>query len=152
MERIKSKSVDTSNYQLISPIFAKLSAAQRMDQIESLQKATIDNPIDIERFLIDILINDPDPIVRHEAAFVLGKLAENEKIKGIEAALTICQSAIYDQSVVVRHECVEALYAFQGEQVNKTIQLLLDDPQEEIRFTAIITAERRLLSNDLPPN
>ncbi len=94
-------------------------------------------------FLINVLRSDPDPIVRHEAAFMLGELRESNRIDETGAAPALCVAAHEDSSLVVRHESIEAMFAFEGEDVERTLDTMVEDPDDDIRLTAEITIARR---------
>src|SRR5690242_11536035 len=62
-----------------------------------------------ENILVRVLELDPDPIVRHEAAFALYKLNKKGQIAGKIALQALCKSARSDISTVARHEAAESL-------------------------------------------
>ena len=120
------------------------SPARRMDLIEELQREGYDlDRGDLERFLVEVLGMDPDPIVRHEAAFAMGRLKTRDRIGGNVAAPALCASACKDSSLVVRHEATETLHCFEGKEVERTLVRLFHDDDPDIRATAAISLERR---------
>ncbi len=88
---------------------------------------------DIITSLIDSLNNDPNSIIRHDAAFLLGIFGKED-----ESAITsIMNKAINDSSFVVRHEAVEILGYIQL--TNKIKEVLLKakkDPNTDVSMTA----------------
>ncbi len=123
---------------------AYCSPAQRMDLIEEVAgpRSSLDGD-SMEHFLVNVLERDPDPIVRHEAAFVLRHLKTHRRISGNVAKRALCTSARKDESIVVRHEAMEALHCFEGEEVERTLLSMLEHDEPDIRATAAISLERR---------
>ncbi len=83
--------------------------------------------------LARVLGEDPDPVVRHEAAFVLGELADPA---GVPA---LAEAAEGDDSALVRHEAVEALGWIATPESQKALRLALRDPVSEVVRTAEIS-------------
>jgi HEAT repeat protein len=115
-----------------------------MDLIEDLadQWSVLEGDT-LEYFLVDVLRRDPDPIVRHEAAFVLRHLKTHSRISGNIAKRALCTSAREDESIVVRHEAMEALHCFEGKDVECTLLSMQGHNEPDIRATAAISLERR---------
>lgn len=126
------------------------SAARRMDIVASLlsPKSAINDSVDPEVFLVNVLKNDPDGIVRHEAAFVLGHLYERGRIQGDQALLALCEVAKNDPSIVARHEAAESLSSFPHSAATAALRELLDDPIADVAATARIAIERQAASDD----
>ncbi len=80
-----------------------------------------------------VLEEDPDPVVRHEAAFVLGELADPA---GVPA---LARAAEEDPSALVRHEAVEALGWIATPESERALRLALKDPVSEVVRTAEIS-------------
>jgi HEAT repeat protein len=60
--------------------------------------------------LLRTLREDPNAVVRHEAAFVLGRVHDlHSDLVGDEVFLALCKSARTDSSIIVRHEATEVL-------------------------------------------
>ncbi len=76
------------------------------------------------------LKEDPDSIVRHECAFVLGEVGAKE---GVPA---LAEAALKDKSPLVRHESAEALGWIPTKESAEALQKALEDPIEEVRLTA----------------
>src|SRR5918993_1033151 len=57
----------------------------------------------IEEVLIKVLKEDPNPVIRHEAAFVLGRISCRSEV-GVKTISALCESARTDASTIVRHE------------------------------------------------
>ncbi|MBI2148393.1 HEAT repeat domain-containing protein [Candidatus Woesearchaeota archaeon] len=69
--------------------------------------------------LRDLLLYHPDPIVRHEASFVIGELGNT----GLEPYLmTVIK---FDNSIVAKHEAAEALGRMQGRDAYYAYKFLL---------------------------
>lgn len=113
----------------------------------------IDNEKDI-LFLLDVLNNDSDPCVRHEVAAQLFRAAEKKpnllvNLKQI-VINTLLEKAHNDESIVVKHECIEALGYITDADSLKFIHRLCNDENIDISTTANIaykTARRRLVLN-----
>ena len=117
--------------------------ADRMDMLEQLMAAACLPWNDVAAFLSRVLTDDPNSVVRHEAAFALGELRGSGRIGSDSGAEELCQAALHDRSIVVRHEATEALYGYAGQFVDDTLKLLLSDPSDEIRETAAISISWR---------
>ena len=97
----------------------------------------------VEAFAVEVLLKESNPIVRHEAAFVLGELRERGRIADDIGAAALRHAAEFDQSVVVRHEAAEAIYCFQGDMIDETLRRLLNDTNEDVRLTASMSLSWR---------
>jgi HEAT repeat protein len=131
--------------QLRKELSVAASACQRMDILEKLVGGIDgDDKCYVEKLLVNVLRADGNPVVRHEAAFVLGKLYELRDIKGEITLSQLCNSSLSDSSVVVRHEAAEVLGVFNAGKAIATLQILVDDPNHDISATAQISLERLL--------
>jgi HEAT repeat protein len=129
--------------QLRKELSLAASACQRMDVLEKLVGGIDgDDNCRVEKFLVDILRADENPIVRHEAAFVLGKLYELGDVRGEITLSQLCDSSLSDCSVVVRHEATEVLGCFNSSRAIIALRILKDDPNQDISATAQISLER----------
>lgn len=117
--------------------------AERMDMLEQLMATACLPWNEVATRLARILTEDPNSVVRHEAAFALGELRGAGRIDLDSGAEELCQAALHDRSIVVRHEATEALYGYAGQIVDETLKLLLSDPSDEIRETAAISMSWR---------
>lgn len=123
--------------------FFGMPLTQRMDWLEEQSNGLVKwhgNPI--ENLLVAVLIHDEHPVVRHEAAFLLGKMYSHGRIEGKCARATLCSIACDDLSIVVRHECAEALAAFDGAEVEEVLQRLMRDGDADVAATAALSCER----------
>jgi HEAT repeat protein len=103
------------------------------------------------RSMINLLENDGDPCVRHEAAAQLIRIEEkkphlmtNLRQRAIAALL---ERALNDESTVVRHESIEVLGYIGDERSLQNLTELAMEENLDIRSTAEIalrTAERRI--------
>jgi HEAT repeat protein len=117
--------------------------AARMDAIAAIPAHFFDAfSEELQSILTLVLQHDPDPIVRHEAAFVIGELAKQERIDSECAAIALRHAALDDPSVVARHEAAESLSSFYHPTAVKTLTELLDDPLLDIAATARIGLAR----------
>lgn len=86
--------------------------------------------------LIESLKKDDSDVVRHEAAFILGERKREQKLADEKAAFeALCDSCLFDKSILVRHEGALALAAF-GEQAEPYLQAALIDTVKEVRDSA----------------
>lgn len=91
----------------------------------------------IEECLIKVLLEDDNPIVRHDAAYLLGKL---QTTIGVDA---LCTAATMDKSPLVRHEASEILaFLPKNEKIDNALKKCLSDPILEVRQTAQIVVDR----------
>ena len=82
----------------------------------------------------EILKNDPSPVLRHEAAFLLG-VSMNKK-----ALPVLLDACIKDSSALVRHEALEAIgdLGIRNEKVKKILKQLCTNKNPFIKDTAEI--------------
>lgn len=104
------------------------------------------------RFVIDVLLSDCDPCVRHEAAAQLFRIEEQRPhlMKGVkrQAIDALLDRAHRDESTVVRHESIEALGYLGDENALRSLEALALDRDLDIRSTAEIalrTCRRRIV-------
>jgi HEAT repeat protein len=81
--------------------------------------------------LSDILLNDPDPLIRHEAAFSLGQIGLSSGNKALSRA------ALTDGDPIVRHESAAALGSIGSQESLKVLKRVLEDREEIVRNSAI---------------
>jgi len=116
---------------------------RRMDMVRSLMDRILDfDTAEVERFLADVVRDEHDPIVRHEAIFLVGVLVNWGMCKGEVAAPLIRRGAIEERSTVVRHESVEALANFRSVESVGVLERALQDADADVRATAVISLER----------
>lgn len=89
-----------------------------------------------------------NPIVRHEAAFVLGRLAAKglAEVSECERALRIAIST--DVAPIVRHEAIEALALLPWEHCEIALCEALNDKDPIVRQTAQLAVARRFIEGD----
>ncbi|MGY8632580.1 HEAT repeat domain-containing protein [Bradyrhizobium sp. 14AA] len=119
------------------------SAAERMDAITSLLEVRAAEFSKPTTFLMNVLRDDRDPIVRHEAAFVLGDWRAKQLIADEPAASSLCKVVEGDPSAVARHEAAEALRWFGGANVDRALDAAANDPVEDVRLTVAMTIAKR---------
>ena len=83
-----------------------------------------------------VLHNDPNTIVKHEAAFQIGARNMRNKIPDLVNA------ALYDESELVRHESIEGLGLIRDQGCNEALRSMLEDPSETVRETAAFVLKR----------
>lgn len=79
-----------------------------------------------------VLKDDDNALVRHEAAFSLGQLGYTS---GIAALADAVRS---DPSLFVRHEAAVALGVIGSEAARNTLDAALEDESEEVRESAVV--------------
>jgi HEAT repeat protein len=128
---------DRSIESLRQGLLAEPDPPKRMDLVESLVDGIGNLPGDlVETLLVQVLRHDENCIVRHEAAFVLGRLYGRGGIPGRMAWDALAASATSDPSLIVRHEATESLGWFSVPQTTLLLKQLELDPNEEISATA----------------
>jgi len=83
-------------------------------------------------FIAKVLKNDPNELVRHEAAFSLGQMCYPSGIGPLEEATK------NDPSMFVRHEAAIALGVLGSQDSKQTLEHALTDPKESVRESAVV--------------
>ncbi|MEO9310367.1 MAG: HEAT repeat domain-containing protein [Nitrososphaera sp.] len=83
-------------------------------------------------YIAKVLKNDPNELVRHEAAFSLGQMGYRSAIKPLEEATR------NDPSMFVRHEAAIALGVIGAKEARETLEKALDDPSSPVQESAIV--------------
>jgi deoxyhypusine monooxygenase len=83
-------------------------------------------------YIAKVLKNDPNELVRHEAAFSLGQMGYRSAIKPLEEATR------NDPSMFVRHEAAIALGVIGAKEARETLEKALDDPSAPVQESAIV--------------
>ncbi len=83
-------------------------------------------------YIAKVLKNDPNELVRHEAAFSLGQICYQSGITSLEDATK------NDSSMFVRHEAAIALGVIGSQNSKETLQKALHDPDESVRDSAVV--------------
>ena len=94
----------------------------------------------IADMLVWVLQNDKNGVVKHEAAYEIGRQNMINKIPDLLLA------AVHDDDILVRHETVEALGLMKTDEFKEKDKVCLKDPAKEVRETAMFvlkTIERR---------
>ena len=79
-----------------------------------------------------VLKNDPNELVRHEAAFSLGQMCYSSCVGHLEDA------TLNDSSLFVRHEAAIALGVVGNSDAKTALVKALDDPEEPVVESAIV--------------
>ena len=87
---------------------------------------------DVVPYISNILKNDSNELVRHEAAFSLGQMCLRSGIKPLEDATR------NDPSLFVRHEAAVALGVIGSQEARDTLQKALLDSSEQVRDSAVV--------------
>ena len=82
--------------------------------------------------IANILKNDTNELVRHEAAFSLGQMCYSSGIEPLEDATK------NDSSMFVRHEAAIALGVVGSKSAKETLEKALNDPDEPVRDSAVV--------------
>ena len=90
-------------------------------------------------FLIDVLENDPTPLVRHEAAFGIGVLG------GARVAQTLARVLLCDESPTVRHESAIALAEIGSLGEIPALETATTDEDEGVALSATFAIQSILL-------
>lgn len=104
-------------------------------------------------FLLNLITTDPDPMVRHEVAAQLLRLemfrSEISKIHRKEILLTFKERIQNDNSIVVKHECLEAIgYVGDKDDFDYLRHIIENDKNEDIISTAQIALGALTLRTD----
>ena len=83
-------------------------------------------------YISKVLKNDPNELVRHEAAFSLGQMGYASGIKALEDATK------NDSSMFVRHEAAIALGVIGSKDAITTLRKALDDPDKPVIESAVV--------------
>ena len=101
---------------------------------------------DIVPYVAKVLKNDPNELVRHEAAFSLGQMCLRSGIKPLEVAT--CN----DPSLFVRHEAAVALGVIGSQEAKETLQQALQDSSEQVRDSAVVALSNLKFMESLSKN
>jgi len=97
-------------------------------------------------YIAKILKNDPNELVRHEAAFSLGQMCYSSGIPHLEDATK------NDSSMFVRHEAAIALGVVGSQEAKETLEKALDDPDEPVRDSAVVALSNLQFMEKLSKN
>ncbi|HEY6185236.1 MAG TPA: HEAT repeat domain-containing protein [Terriglobales bacterium] len=119
------------------------SPAERMSCLEWLGEGIdkISGP-KVEAILARMLMDDDNSVVRHEVAFLLGRLYGLNQIEGTRALEVLCLSGLNDQSPLVRHEAAESLGWFHTKEAIDVLRRLENDSIPDVAATASIALEQ----------
>ena len=90
--------------------------------------------------------NDPNELVRHEAAFSLGQMCYQSGILPLEDATK------NDSSMFVRHEAAIALGVIGSQNSKETLEKALNDPEESVRDSAVVALSNLQFMENLSKN
>lgn len=97
-------------------------------------------------YVAQVLKNDLNELVRHEAAFSLGQMCYRSGIKPLEDAVK------NDPSFFVRHEAAIALGVIGSQEAKETLQGALEDSSEPVRESAIVALSNLRFMEKLSKN
>ena len=101
---------------------------------------------DVVSHIAKVLKNDPNELVRHEAAFSLGQMCLRSGIKPLEDATR------HDPSLFVRHEAAVALGVIGSQEAKETLQTALQDSSEQVRDSAVVALSNLKFMESLSKN
>ena len=101
---------------------------------------------DVVPYVAKVLKNDPNELVRHEAAFSLGQMCLRSGIKPLQDAT--CN----DPSLFVRHEAAVALGVIGSQEAKETLQKALQDSSEQVRDSAVVALSNLKFMESLSKN
>ncbi len=101
---------------------------------------------DVISHVAKVLKNDPNELVRHEAAFSLGQMCLRSGIKPLEDA------TCHDPSLFVRHEAAVALGVIGSQEAKDTLQKALQDSSEQVRDSAVVALSNLKFMESLSKN
>lgn len=117
------------------------------NEYERSAMANLVGDLHLEEFvdeLIEVVLRDSSPCVRHEAAYALGQIASPRVLE------LLTKLAMSDSRTIVRHEATLALAGFEGAVAEDCLIALTHDPSREISDSARVailelanTAEHR---------
>lgn len=84
------------------------------------------------KYVAKVLKNDPNELVRHEAAFSLGQMGYRSGVKPLEDATK------NDPSMFVRHEAAIALGVIGSKEAISTLEEALKDPEKPVVESAVV--------------
>jgi deoxyhypusine monooxygenase len=84
------------------------------------------------KYVAKVLKNDPNELVRHEAAFSLGQMGYGSGVKPLEDATK------NDPSMFVRHEAAIALGVIGSKDAIPTLEEALKDPDKPVVESAVV--------------
>ncbi len=90
----------------------------------------------IEDLIADVLKNDENPVVKHEASFELGEHGVMRKLPAL------INASLNDPSELVRHESIEAIGLMGAYRAKKDLKKALKDHNEAVRLTAQIVLKQ----------
>ena len=82
--------------------------------------------------IAQVLKNDDNELVRHEAAFSLGQMSYSSAIP------PLIDSTLNDPSMFVRHEAAIALGVVGNKEAKETLQKALNDPDKPVVESAVV--------------
>lgn len=97
-------------------------------------------------YIANVLKNDPNELVRHEAAFSLGQMCYQSGIISLEDATK------NDSSMFVRHEAAIALGVIGSQNSKETLEKALNDPDESVRDSAVVALSNLQFMENLSKN
>jgi HEAT repeat protein len=116
------------------------SAVRRMAALKSLGERTALTEEERDA-LFKTFHEDPNQVVRHEAAFLLSSLTERDWIDR-EVAQAALIKRINDPSILVRHEIALSLASFPGLQSEAALRKLQNDPEPDVQISATVALEQ----------
>jgi len=85
--------------------------------------------------LSQVLLRDPSPLIRHEAAFTLGQLGRRSAVPALAKAM------LSDSSKLVRHESAVALGSLGAHSARAELEQATSDPDVDVRLSARVALD-----------
>lgn len=93
-----------------------------------------------------VLKDDPNELVRHEAAFSLGQMCYSSGIEPLVSA------TLDDPSMFVRHEAAIALGVIGSPRAEEALQQALEDPDRPVVDSAVVALSNIRFMNEISRN
>lgn len=113
--------------------FSRLSLPTRFDIVHTL--SSVDTSLG-RALAVHIVQSDPSPLVRHEAAFVIGCIGGPQELVAVRDALE------NDVSPLVRHEAAMAIAEIGGDSELSLLRACLSDDSEEVAVSCEVAIAR----------
>lgn len=97
-------------------------------------------------YIAKVLKDDPNELVRHEAAFSLGQMGHSIGVEPLSDA------TLNDSSMFVRHEAAIALGVVGSQKAKETLEKALDDPDGPVRESAVVALSNLKFMETLSKN
>lgn len=123
----------------------------RWDAVWLAGEIAVDSPklfYKIADLMVWVLQNDTNGVVKHEACYQIAARDMREKIPDL------IYTGLHDDSIVARHEAIEALGLMRAFEATQHIESALSDPNPDVKETAEFVVKRlnRLKGQEYKPS